>query len=141
MRTRKLRTSETPLIPRATRQLIFGFSSGRSIVESELALDGTQIAEDLSKLRMGTSCHKLLIAAQTAQANPKQWIEFIHRIAANMTGEFFLALMPTYASAQAGSAHWWNRDAAIDLHRCPADGEVLQLVGCPITALRRQKSD
>ena len=31
VRTRKLRTSETPLIPRATRQLIFGFSSGRSI--------------------------------------------------------------------------------------------------------------
>ncbi len=34
VRTRKLRTSETPLIPRATRQLIFGFSSGRSILHA-----------------------------------------------------------------------------------------------------------
>ena len=37
VRTRKLRTSETPLIPRATRQLIFGFSSGRSITKAAFA--------------------------------------------------------------------------------------------------------
>jgi hypothetical protein len=108
------------------------------LVESELAKDGTQVAEDLGKLRMGTSCHKLLIAAQTTQANSKPWIEFISRIATDMAGEFFVALMPTYASDQSESVRWWNRDAAIDLYRCPADGEgPPQPVGCPITGMRR----
>jgi hypothetical protein len=111
------------------------------LVESELAKDSTQLAEDLGKLRMGTSCHKLLIATQTTQANPKPWIEFIHRIAAGMTGGFFVALMPTYASDQSESVRWWNRDAAIDLYRCPGDGNGVQPLGCPITALRREKSD
>ncbi len=110
------------------------------LVESELATDGTQVAEDLSKLRIGTSCHKLLIAAQTAKANPKPWIEFIDHIAADMTGEFFVALMPTYASAKSESVHWWNRDATIDLYRPPADGERSQPLGCPIAALRCQKA-
>lgn len=105
------------------------------LIESELAKDGTQLAEDLSKLRMGTSCHKLLIAAQTTQQNPKPWMEFIHRISIGMTGDFFVALMPTYASDQNESVRWWTCAAAIDLYKYSTDAG-LQRIGCPITALR-----
>jgi len=67
VRTRKLRTSETPLIPRATRQLIFGFSSGRSIQHDERIVP--QMLEHLSDL----SCDLVVATRYADGGSTGEW--------------------------------------------------------------------
>jgi hypothetical protein len=83
--------------------------------ESEVALDGTELALDLGKLVAGSAENKLLIAALPSEKRPLQdWITFIEKAAKFVPGEFFLATIPTYAK---GHQAWKGRAAAIHLYR------------------------
>ncbi len=97
-------------------------------VESEVAGNGTEIAKDLSKLRVGAADHKLLVA-RPATNKPQRWLDFIGRISRGMNGKFFLGLMPSYASTRAKEAQPW-RDCrvTITLYRCPSDGSAPRLI-------------
>ena len=83
-------------------------------VESEVAGDGTEIAKDLSKLRVGAADHKLLVARPTTN-KPHLWRDFIGRIAKGMKGDFFLGLMPSYASKLPEARLWRDRKVTITL--------------------------
>ncbi len=66
-------------------------------VESEVSTNGTQVAEDLSKLIAGVADYKLLIVARTTQPDPVPWAQFHERAAEGITGTAFVAEIPTYA--------------------------------------------
>ncbi len=51
-------------------------------VEFEMANTGPEVAKDLSKLRVGSADHKLLIARRATQSEPQKWLDFIGRLVA-----------------------------------------------------------
>jgi len=80
------RPSQVPVLKRALWQ-----------VESELKPDGMKVGEDLSKLKAGQADYKLLIVARTDQKDPAPWRNFIDQAATGISGETFVAEIPTYA--------------------------------------------
>ncbi len=80
------RRSQVPILKRTLWQ-----------VESELKPDGTKVSEDLSKLKAGQADYKLLIVARTDQNDPAPWRKFIEHAASGISGEAYLAEIPTYA--------------------------------------------
>jgi hypothetical protein len=103
-------------------------------VESEVAGNGTEVAKDLSKLRVGAADHKLFIARRvkrTKQHDPQRWLDFIGRMATGIEGDLFLGLMPTYSSAEQERDEaqlWRDCKATITLYRCPIDGSAPQRI-------------
>lgn len=79
-------------------------------VESELALNSTEVAEDLSKLKAGRASYKLLIVARTTQKDAARWAAFIERAATGITGTAYVAEIPTYASMK--PEDWCTLDKA-----------------------------
>jgi hypothetical protein len=101
-------------------------------VESEVAGDGTEVAKDLSKLRVGAADHKLLLARQATQHDPQPWLDFIGRLCVGMTGDVFLGLMPTYSTEHPLEAQQWRGcTATITLYHSSGFRPV---PGGPITA-------
>lgn len=91
-------------------------------VESEIALDATELAKDLSKLKAGSARFKLLVAAQPRRADRSPWLKFIGRAFEGIEGETYLALVPTYAGK--GSDKWHSGEVSIEAYRCSKDGAV-----------------
>lgn len=71
--------------------------------ESEISLKATELVKDIGKLVAGTAASKLLVAGTPSRDNLQPWLECIEWAAAYMSGNFFLALMPSYASEATGS--------------------------------------
>jgi hypothetical protein len=88
------------------------------LVESEMAKNGTAVAEDVSKLHIGRSEYSLLIAARVATDDTGRWLSSIGRTMAGIGGEAFIALIPTYASKDKSSGEWTTEKVEIDLYRC-----------------------
>ncbi len=83
-------------------------------VESEVGLSASGVAEDLGKLVLGSSESKLLIAA--VPANPKNfddWMGFIEKAAIPVSGNFFLALIPTYSTAASAHTLYLSQEANV----------------------------
>ncbi len=107
-------------------------------VESEVTNDGSELAKDVSKLRVSVAENKLLIARQTTQDDWESWLRFIGRLVDGMTGPVFLGLMPSYSSKpklRNEAQEWHDCTTAIELYRCATDGSVPQFV-CRIVANR-----
>lgn len=98
------------------------------IVESEVALDGTQVAEDASKLRIARSENTLLIAAQPAQRHTEKWLEFLATCLRAVHGEVFIALVPSYATDSAEATQWLNRTVTVMLYRCVPENQHPQKI-------------
>jgi hypothetical protein len=121
------------------------FKKGRNIkfikraiwqIESEMANNGSEVAKDLSKLRVGSADNKLLLVRETTQADgPRRWLDFIGQLVAGMEGNIFLGLMPTYSSKWPDEAQQW-RDCvvAINVYHRPDIGSRLGPIGL-ITAV------
>jgi len=92
------------------------------LVESEISENGTEVAIDSSKLRIGRSDHKLFIAKRTNQHDPQKWLEFLGKALQDIDGDVFLALIPSYASRSRGATDWPNGNVELLLYRCAADG-------------------
>lgn len=86
-------------------------------VESELAGDGTKVAEDASKLRIARSANALLIARTTRQTKPDEWLRFLNACLDGVQGHAFVALMPSYARGESDAARWVNGTVEIELYR------------------------
>ena len=99
------------------------------LVESEAALNSTEIAVDASKLRLARAENMLFVAAQTQQKNKAPWLNFLGQALAGCTGNFFLALIPSYASGEDASAHWRDKTGEIALYECTADGSSPKPIG------------
>lgn len=98
-------------------------------VESEMAGNGTQVAEDASKLRVCTAANKLLIASFTGQRDQRPWLEFLARTMSGTDGNHFIALAPRYGDER-GYAQWKTRLARLDLYRCGSESHELVRVLC-----------
>ena len=94
------------------------------LVESEVADDGTEVVKDSSKLRIGRSDHKLLIAMQTGHKDRNKWLQFLGKSLEAVEGDVFLAIMPTYASDTSDVKDWLNHNVEILLYRCAPDGST-----------------
>lgn len=93
-------------------------------VESELAGDGTKVAEDASKLRVCLAESKLLVASLTIPSRQERWLDFLIRLMAGMDGERFIALVPNYGCSR-GYAQWQQQSVPFKLYRCgPNSGDV-----------------
>ncbi len=79
-------------------------------VESEIAADGTQVAEDASKLKISTAANKPLIASFTGQREEQPWLDFLARTISGADGNRFVALVPNYKSDR-GYAQWRKQPA------------------------------
>jgi len=99
------------------------------LVESEVALNGREIAIDASKLRLARSENLLLVAARTTQEDEAAWLKYLGLSLAGCEGEVFLAMLPSYASRKAGRIHWWEMTASIVLYSCSGDGALPVWVG------------
>lgn len=87
------------------------------LVESEVAKNGTEVAIDASKLRMGQARYKLLIAAHASRPDPEPWRNFLGDTLRGIQGEAFVGLLPSYSSVMASSKKWWMKKAEIALYR------------------------
>ena len=87
-------------------------------VELEIAGNGTDVAEDASKLQVGRAENVLLIAKQTTQVDPGKWLEFLGKVLRGVEGNVFLALLPSYAGSAQGAKHWISKKIAVELYRC-----------------------
>ena len=104
-------------------------------VESEVARNGTMVAEDFGKLRIGNAENKLFIAARTLQKqNPQGWLEFFGHASFGMDSSVYLALVPSYSAGESDSNQWWQHTADVLLYRCLRDGELPQQIGNAIIA-------
>jgi hypothetical protein len=92
------------------------------LVESEVALNGTEVAIDASKLRLGRSENMLLIAAQTGKADKSKWLRFLGEAMRGCEGTLFLALIPSYASGKVASISWQEKTGEIAVYQCDASG-------------------
>ena len=92
------------------------------LVESEVALNGTEVAIDASKLHLGRSENMLLISAQTGKADKKKWLRFLGEAMRGCEGNLFLAVIPSYASGNIASNHWQERTGEIAVYQCDASG-------------------
>jgi hypothetical protein len=88
------------------------------LVESEMAKNGTAVAEDVSKLHIGRSDFSLLVAAKVTRGESERWLTFIGQAMDGICGEAFLALIPTYASGDKSSTDWIDKAVEVDLYRC-----------------------
>jgi hypothetical protein len=70
-------------------------------VESELAVNSTEVAEDLSKLKAGQANHKLLIAVPTTQKDAARGRRSSSAQQRSITGTAYVAEIPTYAGTAA----------------------------------------
>ena len=92
-------------------------------VESELAGDGTKVAEDASKLRVGLAENKLLVACLTKQKAQDRWLNFLDHLMAGTDGARFIALISNYGRPR-GFAQWSEPTVPLKLYRCgPNVGE------------------
>ncbi len=92
-------------------------------VESELAGDGTKVAEDASKLRVCLAENKLLVASLTRRSKQK-WLNFLARTMSGIDGGVFIALVPNYGRPR-GYAQWKGLSVPFEIYRCgPKPGEV-----------------
>lgn len=88
------------------------------LVESELAGNGTTVAEDASKLRIGRSENTLLIAARTSQSDPNKWLEFLRKTLRDVDGAVFIALLPSYALKSSQSNQWIGKTVEPAVFKC-----------------------
>jgi hypothetical protein len=108
-------------------------------VESEVANNGSELAKDVSKLRVSVAENKLLIARQTTQADPKYWLSFIGRLVEDMTSPVFIGLMPSYSSKpklRSEAEKWHDCTVTIELYRRAADDSVPQFIDRIVGILR-----
>jgi hypothetical protein len=95
-------------------------------IESEMKRDASQLAEDIGKLNAGSARNKFLIASTpTSSRSRSSWIEFIRTAMAPISGDLYLALMPTYASNDPQHREWLHRNVGIQLYRRAETGELL----------------
>ena len=91
------RDADVPIVRRALWQ-----------VESEVRLNGTAVAEDLSKLIVGQADFKLMIVARTKREDATRWADFIRRAAQGISAHAYVAEIPTYAGMPL--SHWSKID-------------------------------
>jgi hypothetical protein len=102
-------------------------------VESEVELDGNAVAEDLSKLHIGISDHKLFIAGKPRQEERLQaWLSFLSTISHGIDN-LYLALVPSYSQGGPDWQHWREGTAEIQLYLCPSDRSSPVPLGDAIT--------
>jgi hypothetical protein len=104
------------------------------LVESEIAGDGNQVAEDASKLRIANSENTLLIAARTTQGHPEKWLDFLGKCMSGIGGNVFIALVPSYSGGSSASGEWRNKQIEIALYRCASGTPVPQEIASFVIA-------
>jgi hypothetical protein len=109
-----LQPRQIPIVTRALRQ-----------VESEIAGNGTQVAEDISKLVISSGANKLLVASYTRQYDERPWLEFLVRSMSRIDGDSFVALVPNYGAAL-GYGWWKAQTATACLYKCHFGSHELQ---------------
>jgi hypothetical protein len=107
------------------------------LVESEVARDGTQVAEDFSKLRLGKSENRLFIAARTLrERDSRRWLDFFARASIGIDGPVYVGLVPSYSANQRDSEKWLRHTADVLLYRCLPSGASPEQIAGPIEAIR-----
>jgi hypothetical protein len=97
-------------------------------VESELAGDGTKVAEDASKLRVCLADNKLLVASFTGRIEQERWLNFLARTMSGTDGSRFIAIVPNYGRT-IGYEQWKQQSVPFKLYRCgPNPGDVDSLL-------------
>jgi hypothetical protein len=106
------------------------------LVESEVRRDGTHIADDMGKLKLTKSRHKLFLAPVANPAESEGWLRFLGQVADGVRGddsELFLGLIPTYSSLfPRDIARWRNEDVEVKLYICDGKGGMPRGLGKPI---------
>jgi hypothetical protein len=85
-------------------------------VESEIANDGTKLAEDLGKLVGGAAPCKLLVTVIPRRDNGTAWRKFVERAGRRVAGCLYVAMIDSYAT-EAGRKKWLEHTPELRLYR------------------------